>query len=167
MSVGDFGAHNVSLDAVGRLHRHVQYARSSGIVSSEDENLLFNHFADKGNSHVDNPDGLNNFAGVLTGTTKNFSQEWNSELLGLTDEELLAFLPQSDSTGSQPEFNKEADATEDDKYETLAEIINRGPLTVQQSASEPNESGPSSALNGGLTFGAATEGQKRIEAPSG
>ncbi|XP_077533721.1 fidgetin-like protein 1 isoform X2 [Haemaphysalis longicornis] len=163
MSTGDFGAHNVSLDAVRRLHRHVQYARASGIISSEDENLLFDHFADKGNSHVDNPDGLNNFAGVLTGTTKNVSQEWHSELLRLSDEELLAFLPQSDNIVSQPESSKEADATEDDIYETLAEIINREFLTAQRSASEPNESGPSSAL----TFGTATEGQKRIEAPSG
>lgn len=166
MSIGDFGAEKVSLDAVRRLHRHVQYARASGIISSDGESLLFDHFADKGNSHVDNPNGLNNFAHALTRTTKNFSQEWRSELLGLTDEELLAFLPGSDNVGSQPEHDEEVDATEGDMYEALAERINREPLVAQRLTSEPVESGRSSPVNGCLTVG-TTEGQKRSKATNG
>lgn len=63
-------------------------------------------------------------------------------------------------------FFQEADATEDSIYETFAERIYREPLNAQRSASELNESRPTSPLNGGLPVGMTT-GHKTNEATNG
>ncbi|KAL1467006.1 hypothetical protein MTO96_005872 [Rhipicephalus appendiculatus] len=66
MNTGEFGSEDFSLDAVRRLHRQVQYARASGVISEPCESLLLNHFAERGNRHVDSLDGLNNFSSAVT-----------------------------------------------------------------------------------------------------
>ncbi|KAL3191606.1 hypothetical protein MRX96_059704 [Rhipicephalus microplus] len=143
MNTGEFGSEDFSLDAVRKLHRQVQYARASGVISEPCESLLLNHFAERGNRHVDSLDGLNNFSSAVTHsaqTSKNYADQWRSQLVKLSDEELLKFLPEGTRNG-QPGMD---DAT--DEYEVLVEIMKRKPLVPKKSGSLPDRSELSQSL---------------------
>lgn len=143
MNIGEFGSEELSLDAVRKLHRQVQYARVSGVISAPCESLLLNHFAEKGNSHVDSLDGLNNFSSAVTHsaqTSKNYADQWHSQLVNLSDEELLGFLPHSLSN-DQPGGG---DAR--DEYEVVIEMMNRKPLAPKRSGSMLGRCEPSRPL---------------------
>nr|XP_050046371.1 fidgetin-like protein 1 isoform X1 [Dermacentor andersoni] len=143
MNTGQFGSDKLSLDAIRKLHRQVQYARASGVISAPCESLLLNHFAEKGNSHVDSLDGLNNFSSAVTHsaqTSKNYADQWRSQLVKLSDEELLGFLPDrlgNDQTGG-------GDAR--DEYEVFIEMMKRKPLAPKRSGSMLGRSEPSRPL---------------------
>lgn len=143
MNTGEFGSEEFSLDAVRRLHRQVQYARASGVISEPCESLLLNHFAERGNRHVDSLDGLNNFSSAVTHsaqTSKNYADQWQSQLVKLSDEELLKFLPEA--AGNVKPGGDDAR----DEYEVLVEMMKRKPLVPKRLGSVPDRSETSRPL---------------------
>ncbi|KAK8761869.1 hypothetical protein V5799_026866 [Amblyomma americanum] len=151
MSIGEFGNDEFSLDAVRKLHRQVQYARASGVISVTCESLLLNYFAEKGNRHIDSPDGLNNFASAIAHpahSSQNSSHEWRSELVNLSDEELLGFLPKSSSSEQDEGDNAK------DEYDGFVERMKRNFCVAKRLASTESRSEPSEPHNGIQTVSA-------------
>ncbi|KAM7311270.1 fidgetin-like protein 1 [Ixodes scapularis] len=116
MSVGDFGNDDFSIDAVRRLHNHVEFVRKSGTISGPCAKLLSDYFTEKANQFVDSAGGLNNFSsGAIHSSSstgrQNYSDQWCSRLSTLTDEELAQFLPAKNGPpDQQPSIDRDCES---------------------------------------------------------